>query len=291
MTDHTDAPLVISDRDHEPEAPVAPPAVATVITTPAAPAATAEAPSVEAPVVLAPVSHGRSFVLRNFFNAQLQVGQMLVLAHRHMRDAAIEVLETYFPHMEPGRTFGKGQNRFYMGDRKIPNDYWPLIFEMKVSKNATGQKLFEYRLLYPSGKTLRKWSPLDLGVLKLKTTEEQRALISAFTGIVYKIRQTEAAKQTHNPDRSRGKPFKPHNQPPRPQNRMGGIFERAGVKVGEVKHKIQETKTHAPIRSDLQRGLQPTPPPEAVLPAGKDLPPADPKPAASGDVADHGISA
>lgn len=234
--------------------------VQTEVSSPTAP------PVTEAPIVVeAPVSHGRSFVLRNFFNGQTQIGQMLVLAHRNMRDAAIEVLETYFPAMEPGRTFGKGQNRFYMGDRKIPNEYWPLIFEMKISRDQAGKKLFEYRLLYPSGKTLRKWGPLNLGVLKLKTTEEQRAMISAFTGIVYKLRQTEPNKQTNYPDRNRNRP----SHPPRQQPRMGGIFERAGVKVGEVKHKIQEAKKpNAPVRGDLQCGLQAEPVPPAVPAAG-----------------------
>lgn len=262
-----ETPIVLEDHTE----PAATPKVEHSVT-PAAPAAgETTPPPPEAEVVMAPVAHGRSFVLRNFFNSQVRIGQMLVFAHRHMRDAAIEVLETHFPVMA-GNSTGKESNRYYLGDRKVPADYWPLIFEMKISILPGDKKDMEYRLLYPSGKTLRNWSKLDLGVLKLKTTEEQRALISMFTGIIYKLRETSKPpqKQTNNPERrpQGQRQSGPREHRPSGQRQMGGLFERGGVKVSEVKHKLKEGQ-HAPVRSDIQRGLPPAQSSEAVLPAGQ----------------------
>lgn len=290
MTEHNqdESPIVLEDHASEEATeavatPVAPeaPAAGLIEASPAAPS--------EPEVIMAPVAHGRSFVLRSFFNSQVRVGQMLVFAHRYMRDAAIEILETHFPNMQ-GNSTGKETNRYYLGDRKVPTDYWPLIFEVKVSLIPGGKKEMEYRLLYPSGKTLRNWNKLDLGVLKLKTTEEQRAMISAFTGIIYKLREASTAppKQVNSVQRPpvQGQ-RQAHNHPPRRQGEraMGGLFERAAVKPSEVKHKLKEN--NAPVRSDLQRGLQPVATPEAVLPTGENTvdasatPPAPTEPAQS----------
>lgn len=288
-------PVIISDAGEVP--PIDPPTPPVEPATPAAVPVEAIVDDNAPPVVMAPVSHGRSFVLRQFYNSRCKIGQMLVLVSRFRRDTAIEVVETFFPQPPERKTdpklrwtraaqssSGKSQNRFYMGDRKIPKDQWPLIFEIRVSSEVNSVTGMDFRMLYLSGKEYQTWTPLDLAMLKLRTTEEQRAHISAFTGIIYKIRTAveRHPKQMHRPASQNRR---------QPAPRMGTMFDRAGVQAGTVKHKLKENAKHVGVRSDLHSGLPSTPPPEAVLPARENLPPAVPEPAPTGDVADHGVSA
>lgn len=143
------------------------------------------------PVAVAPITHGRSFNLRWSYGPRFAVGQMLVLLNREHYGAPMEVVETFFP--ECKKTVGRNRDRFYLGDRKLGKEFSVGIIEIK--KLPSG--VLEYRLLFPSGKYIHDWKPLDLTKLRIKTTEEQRANITAFTGIIYKVQERKMSKIVH----------------------------------------------------------------------------------------------
>lgn len=236
----------------KPVEPAAPPAPSTPV------AVEPEAPL----VVVAPVAHGRSFILRSFYNQNLKIGQMLVKLSRVMTDAAIEVLEIFCPEIKPGSPSERGQARFFLGDLKVDSlDHWVLIFEIRVETMA-GVKYpkLQYRMLHPSGKVFRDWDRLDLSVLKLRTTEKQREDISKLTGIIYKAATVAPQKQVVQSDRPQrqhdGRRFNHGGRYP------NNLFDRAGVTPTHLKKQLKPQ--HAQVRSDLQRRLPPSGPPASV---------------------------
>lgn len=132
-------------------------------------------------VVTAPAVYGRSFSLRWSYGPRFSVGQMLVLIDKEHYGAPLEVLDTFFP-IEKFKATGRRKDRVYMGDRKLGKRFVAGVIEIKITP---GEPLV-FRMLYPSGQQIHDWKPLDLAKLRLRTSEEQRAHITAFTGIIYK---------------------------------------------------------------------------------------------------------
>ena len=249
------APSAPSTQSALPEVKPVEPAAPPVPSTPVA--VEPEAPL----VVVAPVAHGRSFILRSFYNQHLKIGQMLVKLSRVMTDAAIEVLEIFCPEINPGSPSERGQSRFFLGDLKVDSlDHWVLIFEIRV-ETVAGVKYpkLQYRMLHPSGKVFRDWDRLDLSVLKLRTTEKQREEISKLTGIIYKAATVAPQKQVVQSDR----PQRQHEGRRVNHGRYSNnLFDRAGVTPTHLKKQLKPQ--HAQVRSDLQRRLPPSAPPTAT---------------------------
>lgn len=140
-------------------------------------------------VVLAPVTHGRSFSLRCSYGPHFSLGQMLVLIDKEHYGSPMEVIGTLFPTTKTSNT-GKAKDRVFLGDRKLGKRFVAGIMEIKI----TPGEAMTYRMLYPSGKEFQEWKPFDLEKLRLKTTETQRAFITTFTGIIYKSQEASAPR-------------------------------------------------------------------------------------------------
>lgn len=110
----------------------------------------------------------------------------------------MEVVNTFFP-MEKVKDMGRRMERVYLGDRKLGKRWLASILEIKV---VPGEPL-TFRMLYPSGKEIHDWKLFDLSKIRLKTTEEHRAHITAFTGIIYKLQQAQADQQSSNREHPR----------------------------------------------------------------------------------------
>lgn len=230
------------------------------------------APPPAAPlVVVAPVTTGRSVILRSFYNTELRIGQMLVKINRLIPDAAIEVMELLFPDIKAECPSARDQARHFLGHLKVEHpDYWILVFEIRVEPVAGGFPNLQYRIMHPSGRIFQQWYRLDLSYTKLRTTPEQRAAISKLTGVIYMAPREDVPKQVWEPKRhpaGRSQHQQGHKdaRPPIKSRGLGmdNLFNRAGVTPSHIKDQL---KPHAQIRSDLQRGL-PAPPVSAQLPA------------------------
>lgn len=175
--------------------------------------------SVPPPVVVAPVTHGRSFLLRQTYDRSGRTGQMLVLLDKQQHHTPMEVVHAFLP-TEPGGKIARKTDRFYMGDRKITKRYLVLIMEIRVLIHDP--RMMTYRLLYASGKPFREWQDLDLSMLRLRTSEAQRAMIGAFTGITYKV--PEGGKEQYRKQLS--------------QQALGNALQQAGVDPEELKRHL-----------------------------------------------------
>ena len=175
-------------------------------------------PAAPAPqVVVAPVCHGRSFILRQSYDPSGRLGQMLVLLDKQQRHAPMEVVHAFLP-TDRSRPVGRKTDRYYMGDRRISKRHLALIMEIQI-QNSNPPSM-NYRLLYPSGKPFREWTPLNLATLRIKTEEEHRVMISAFTGILYKLQEGVTREE-------RRKQYS--------QQALGNAFQQAGVNPEELK--------------------------------------------------------
>jgi hypothetical protein len=129
---------------------------------------------------------------------------MLVLIDKERYGSPMEVVNTFFP-MEKVKDMGRRTERVYLGDRRLGKRWLASILEIKV---VPGEPM-TFRMLYPSGKEIHDWKALDLAKIRLKTTDEQRAHITAFTGIIYKIQQAKTARP---PEKGRPRHHQPINK-------------------------------------------------------------------------------
>jgi hypothetical protein len=182
-------------------------------------------------VVVAPAVNGPSYVMRGYWDEHIKIGQLLVTAHRFLRDAVMTLVDLHLPTVDTqsGKKSGKSSHRKYMGKQcKLPHTHYHLIMEIKMEHNGENRS---YRMSKPQGNIVQDWAELDLSQIKLKATAEQRQLISDFLDIIYLGAEEAPARHLSRPDYN-PRPVRVHHMPrPAP---LGNLFERAGVSV-EVK--------------------------------------------------------
>lgn len=136
-------------------------------------------------------ARGRSFNLRQSYGPNFSIGQMLAVHNSVCQHAPLEVVGCYFPLI---KTLPRdvGQQRVALGahDLKQKRAY---IIEVRVEREGQAK----YRLLYANScKPVHSgnvWQAFVSENLTLKTTAEQRAAISAFTGVMIKSEQEHPA--------------------------------------------------------------------------------------------------
>jgi hypothetical protein len=189
------------------------------VSVPAANEAVADSQPAKLKVIEAPATIGPCFRVKKERSPGIVAGQMMALIDRFNPRGAMIVMKTYLPSpSDSGYTSGVE----YLGAR-VDRRYQPVLINMKIEDNGP----LMYRLTNPKGHPWRyhgDWEEMDLSVIKLRTTDDQKAAISAFAGIVYKASSSV-------PNVPKGQFI--------PKKKFIGILDAAGVSARQLKDKLK----------------------------------------------------